>query len=62
MKDVEIYKQILEKKYPEHYFDLNIRGDVLFVYGEDNDTLYEFCNQLSESMCKPVKRIAFIKS
>jgi len=62
MKDIEIYVKILEKKYPQHHFELNVGGNALYIYGKDDDTLYLFCQNLSESMSKPVNRIAFIKS
>lgn len=61
MTDVEIYISILEKRYPNHSFELSVRGKDLYVYGEDDETLYSFCQNLSESMCKPVNRIAFVK-
>lgn len=58
---LEIYLKILKRKYPQHHFELNIGGNSLLVYGESDDTLYKFCENLSESMSKPIKRIAFIK-
>lgn len=58
---LEIYINILKKKYPQHHFELNIGGNSIFIYGKSDDTLYKFCENLSESMMKPVKRIAFIK-
>jgi len=62
VKDIDIYLNILEKKYPQHYFELNVGGDSLYIYGKSDDTLYLFCENLSEVMLKPVKRIAFIKN
>jgi hypothetical protein len=61
MTDVDIFISILEEKFPDYFFDLNVKGDVVFVYGENNETVSSFCQNLSECMCKPVKRIAFIK-
>jgi len=51
----------LEEKFPDYFFDLNVKGDVVFVYGENNETVSSFCQNLSDCMCKPVKRISFIK-
>ena len=62
MKDVEIYIKILQKRYPEHHFELSVGGNALFIYGEDDEKIYPFCQNLSESMCNPVNRIAFIKA
>lgn len=59
---LSVYLNILEKKYPQHHFELNIGGNSLFIYGKSDDTLYKFCENLSESMLKPVKRIAFVKT
>ena len=61
MTDVDIFISILEEKFPNHCFELNGRGDVVFVYGENDETVSSFCQNLSDCMCKPVKRIAFIK-
>lgn len=61
MRDVDIFINILDKKFPNHCFELNVRGDVVFVYGENDDSVSSFCQNLSDCMCKPVKRIAFIK-
>jgi hypothetical protein len=62
VKDIEIYIKILEKRYPKHHFEMNVGGNSLFVYGEEDDKLYSFCQNLSECMCKPIHRIAFIKT
>jgi len=61
MKDVEIYIKILEEKFPNHVFELSIRNDIVFIYGDNDDTVSSFCQNLCDCMCKPVKRIAFIK-
>jgi hypothetical protein len=58
---LEIYLNILKRKYPQHHFELNIGGNSLFVYGKEDNSLYNFCENLSESMLKPIKKIAFIK-
>ena len=60
-KDIEIFVDILKKKFPNHCFELNVGGDVVFVYGDCDDSVSWFCHNLSECMCKPVKRIMFIK-
>jgi hypothetical protein len=59
--DIQQYIKILEKKYPRHLFVLSVGGDDLYIYGENDDTLYWFAQNLSESMLKPVERIAFVK-
>jgi len=59
--DIQQYIKILEKKYPQHNFNLSIGGDDLYIYGKNDDMLYKFAQNLSECMLKPVKRIAFIK-
>jgi hypothetical protein len=41
---------------------LSVGGDDLYIYGENDDTLYWFAQNLSESMLKPVERIAFVKN
>ena len=61
MTDVDIFVNILEEKFPNHFFELNVKGDVVFVYGENDDSVSSFCQNLSDCMCKPVKRITFIK-
>ena len=61
MIDVGIFVNILDKKFPNHCFELNVRGDVVFVYGENDETVSSFCQNLSDCMCKPVNRIVFIK-
>jgi len=61
MTDVDIFVNILEEKFPNPCFELNVKGDVVFVYGENDDSVSSFCQNLSDCMCKPVKRIAFIK-
>ena len=61
MTDGDIFIRILEEKFHNNCFYLNVKGDVVFVYGENDNTVSSFCQNLSDCMCKPVKRIAFIK-
>ena len=51
MTDVDIFVNILEEKFPNHIFELNVGGDVVFVYGENDATVSWFCQNLSDCMC-----------
>ena len=61
MTDVDIFINILKEKFPNYYFRVVFGYNVLEVFGVEDDTVYSFCENLSECMCKPVRRIAFIK-
>lgn len=61
MRDIDIFISILQEKFPTYYFHLESRYNVLKVFGVEDDTVYSFCENLSECMCKPVNRIDFIK-
>lgn len=61
MTDLDIFIGILEEKFPNHGFELNRRYDIVFVHGENEDTVSSFCQNLLECMCKPVKWVVFVK-
>lgn len=60
MTDVDIFIGILEEKFSNHGFELNVKGDVVFVYGVNDDSVSSFCENLCDCMCKPVKRFVFV--
>ena len=62
MSDADIFVNILQKQFPNYHFQLNEIYNVLVVFGVKDNEVYSFCHNLSDCMCKPVKRIAFIKS
>ena len=61
MTNVDIFISILREKFPTYYFQLESRYNVLKVFGVEDDTVYSFCENLSECMCKPVSMIVFVE-
>ena len=61
MTNVDIFISILKEKFPTYYFRVELRYNALMVFGIEDNTVSSFCQNLSDCMCGPVKRIAFIK-
>ena len=59
MNNKDIFISILREKFTDYYFQLELRYNVLMVFGVEDDTVYSFCENLCDCMCKPVSMIVF---